>query len=45
MVFGSAIATLLIGTVIGWGIATHFAQAATEKAQIRVVGKTNNLKD
>lgn len=34
MVFGGAIATLLIGTAIGWGIATHFAQAATEKAQI-----------
>ncbi len=33
-VFGGAISILLIGGAIGWAIATHFAQASTEKAQL-----------
>lgn len=34
VVFGGAIATLLMGTAMGWMMNAHFGQAATEKAKL-----------
>lgn len=41
--FGGAIVFLLIGTGIGWNIANHLAQAATQKAQLEASAAKFNL--
>lgn len=44
MVFGGAIATLLIGTAIGWMMNAHFTQAAKDKAELAAMTAEFNLK-
>lgn len=44
MVFGGAIAMILVGTVIGWTVNGHFAQTAKDKAELAAINAEFRLK-